>query len=151
MKKLMEQAVKFGAVGFLCFFIDYLIGIVVLNLLLKIVGVSFELGSMAGSALGFTVSVIVNYVLSFKFVFERKENLNRKTEFVIFLILSVIGLGLNQLIIWICVKPIYENIVWLRALLNYNLMYTGAKVIATGIVMIYNFVTRKIFLEAKQS
>ena len=70
MKKLIEQMLKFGLVGFVCFFIDYLIGIIVLNIILHTAGEQFfELASMAGSALGFTISVIVNYILSFKFVF----------------------------------------------------------------------------------
>lgn len=151
MKKLFEQILKFGAVGFICFFIDYLIGIITLNILMAVFGKEiFETASMIGSALGFTISVIVNYILSFKFVFARKENMNRKAEFVIFLILSLIGLGLNQLIIWICVGPIYSNVQWLRALLNESLAYTGAKVIATAIVMVFNFVTRKMFLEQKE-
>ena len=77
MKKLIEQMLKFGVVGFVCFFIDYLIGIIVLNIILHTAGEQFfELASMAGSALGFTISVIVNYILSFKFVFERKEDMN---------------------------------------------------------------------------
>ena len=150
MKKLFAQIMKFGMVGVICFFIDYLIGIAVMNMILKLGGDPyFELASMAGSALGFTVSVIINYILSFKFVFERKEDLDRKAEFVVFIILSVIGLGLNQLIIWLCVGPLYNNIALLRRLLNYNLAYTGAKVIATAIVMVYNFVSRKLFLEKK--
>lgn len=151
MNKLLQQLLKFGLVGFICFFIDYLIGIITLNIVIGIFGEQyFEMASMAGSALGFTISVIVNYILSFKFVFERKENMNRRAEFVIFVILSVIGLGLNQLIIWVCVGPIYGGIALLQQLLNYNLAYTAAKIIATGIVMIYNFITRKIFLEKKE-
>ena len=150
MKQLINQIMKFGLVGVVCFFIDYFIGLIVLNVMLSLGGESiFELASMAGSALGFTISVIVNYILSFKFVFARKEEMNRKAEFVIFVILSVIGLGLNQLIIWVCVGPIYTQIAWLKQLLNYNFAFTAAKVIATGIVMIYNFITRKIFLEQK--
>lgn len=150
MKKLMAQIMKFGMVGVICFLIDYLIGIAVMNIVLKLGGDQyFETASMAGSALGFTVSVIINYILSFKFVFERKEDLNRKAEFVVFIVLSVIGLGLNQLIIWICVGPLYGNIALLRRLLDYNLAYTGAKVIATAIVMVYNFISRKMFLEKK--
>ena len=150
MKNLIAQIMKFGVVGAICFGVDYLIGIVVMNFVLRLGGEqSFELASMAGSALGFTVSVIINYILSFKFVFERKEDLDRKAEFVVFLILSVIGLGLNQLIIWICVGPVYGNVAFLQRLLNYNLAYTGAKIIATAIVMVYNFVTRKMFLEKK--
>ena len=152
MKKLIEQMLKFGVVGFVCFFIDYIIGLITLNIVLAI-GVfgadSFSMGSQIGSALGFTVSVIVNYILSFKFVFERKEDMNRKAEFIIFVILSVIGLGLNQLIIWVCTVPIYSNVAWIQKLFGYNLAYTAAKVIATAIVMVYNFITRKIFLEKK--
>lgn len=141
---------RFGLVGVTCFLVDYLIGIIVLNVMLCLGGEEiFQLASMAGSALGFIISVIVNYVLSFKFVFARKEDMNRKAEFVIFVMLSVFGLGINQLIIWVCVGPIYTNVVWIKQLLNYNFAFTVAKVFATGIVMIYNFVTRKIFLEKK--
>lgn len=150
MKKLFAQIMKFGVVGVICFVIDYIIGLSVMKIIVKLGGESlFELASMAGSALGFTVSVIINYIMSFKFVFERKEDLDRKKEFVAFIILSVIGLGLNQLIIWFCVGPVYGGIQFLQKLLNYDLAYTGAKVIATAIVMVYNFVTRKIFLEKK--
>ena len=141
---------KFGVVGVVCFGIDYIIGLSVMKIIVKLGGNQiFELASMAGSALGFTVSVIINYILSFKFVFERKEDLDRRKEFVVFLILSVVGLGLNQLIIWVCVGPVYGGIPFLQKVLNYDLAYTGAKVIATAIVMVYNFVTRKIFLEKK--
>lgn len=150
MKNLFAQIMKFGVVGAVCFGIDYIIGYSVMKIIVKLGGGTlFELASMAGSALGFTVSVIINYILSFKFVFERKEDLDRRKEFVAFIILSVIGLGLNQLIIWICVGPVYGNIAFLRNILNYDLAYTGAKVIATAIVMVYNFVTRKMFLEKK--
>lgn len=150
MKNLFAQIMKFGLVGVICFGIDYVIGLSVMKIIVKLGGDPlFELASMAGSALGFTVSVIINYILSFKFVFERKEDLDRRKEFVAFIILSVIGLGLNQLIIWVCVGPVYGSVEFLQNVLNYDLAYTGAKVIATAIVMVYNFVTRKIFLEKK--
>lgn len=150
MKNLFAQIMKFGLVGVICFGIDYVIGLSVMKIIVKLGGDPlFELASMAGSALGFTVSVIINYILSFKFVFERKEDMDRGKEFAAFLILSVIGLGLNQLIIWVCVGPLYGNVDFLQKRLNYDLAYTGAKVIATAIVMVYNFVTRKMFLEKK--
>lgn len=148
MKKLFAQIMKFGVVGVICFGVDYVIGLSVMKIIVRLCGDPFfRLASMAGSALGFTVSVIINYILSFKFVFERKEDLDRRKEFVVFIILSVIGLGLNQLVIWVCVGPVYGNVAFLQDILNYDLAYTGAKVIATAIVMVYNFVTRKMFLE----
>ncbi len=152
MKKLYAQIMKFGIVGVICFGIDYIIGLSVMKMIVKLGGDEvFKAASMAGAALGFTVSVVINYILTFKFVFERKGDLDRRKEFAAFIILSVIGLGLNQLIIWICVGPVYGSIALLRRLLNYDFAYTVAKVIATAIVMVYNFISRKVFLEKKDS
>ena len=150
MKKLMEQILKFGIVGVICFFIDYLVGIAAMNIAMKVLGEGgFATASTIGSVLGFIVSVIANYILSFKFVFQRKENMDRRAEFVIFLILSVIGLGINALIVWGFTGHIYSSSAMLRRLMGYNMAYTVGKIIATAVVMVYNFVTRKKFLEQK--
>ena len=142
--------IKFGLVGAICFVIDYLIGLIVLNVLMAVLSADyFEMASVVGSVVGFTISVVVNYILSFKFVFERKDDLDRRAEFVIFVLLSIIGLLINSLIIWIAVGPIYGSSGFLQEHAGYNLVYTGAKIIATAVVMVYNFVTRKIFLEKK--
>ena len=106
MKKLFAQIVKFGIVGFISFGIDYVTGLIVLNLVMALTSSSyFEMASLVGSVAGFTVSVIANYILSFKFVFERKEDLNKKVEFITFVVLSLIGMLLNSFLIWIVVGP----------------------------------------------
>ena len=144
------RGVKFGFVGAVCFVIDYLIGLLVLNaLMLLLSDAYFEIASIVGSVIGFIISVTVNYILSFKFVFERKQDLNKRTEFIIFVLLSIIGLLINSLIIWLAVGPIYRNSEFLQGNAGYNTIYSGAKIMATAVVMIYNFVTRKIFLEKK--
>ena len=137
MKKLFAQIVKFGIVGFISFGIDYVTGLIVLNLV------------MALTSSSYFESVIANYILSFKFVFERKEDMNKKVEFITFVVLSLIGMLLNSFLIWIVVDPIYGGNVALQQNIGHNLIYTIAKVFATAIVMVYNFVTRKIFLEKK--
>ena len=150
MKKLIKQFIRFGFVGATSFLVDYLIGLATLNAIMALTSEDFfEIASVIGSAVGFGISVIVNYYLSFKFVFERKDDLNRKAEFVIFVVLSGIGLLLNSFIIWIFVGPIYSSNALLQQNVGYNLMYTIAKVISAAIVMVYNFTTRKIFLEKK--
>ncbi len=150
MKKLMEQILKFGIVGVICFFIDYVIGIISMNIALRILGEgAFSTASTIGSAVGFIVSVVCNYILSFKFVFKRKEDMDRRTEFIIFLVLSVIGLGINALIVWGFTGPIYGSSALLQRLLNYNMAYTVGKVIATAVVMVYNFISRKMTLEKR--
>ena len=128
MKKLMEQMIKFGFVGFLCFFIDW--GIMVF--LTEVFGIN----PLISSTISFTVSVTVNYILSVTFVFETDKNANKGSQFVIFVLLSIVGLGVNELCMWLGTD-----------LLGIHYMIT--KVGATAVVMVYNFVTRKIFIEKK--
>ncbi len=52
--------------------------------------------------LGFTISVVVNYLLSMKYVFVRRDDLSRTKEFTIFVILSAFGLLINELVLYIC-------------------------------------------------
>ena len=124
--KLVKQILKFGIVGVIAFIIDYL----VLILCKEVLGLSV----LISAATGFTVSVIVNYILSIKFVFDVDENKSKKRNFILFIIFSVIGLGLTELIMWVGTD-----------LINWH--YLLVKIIATGLVMIFNFVTRKMFLE----
>lgn len=130
MVKLIKQIIKFGFVGFLCFFIDY--GIMVL--LTEVFGVHYLLSS----GISFCVSVIVNYILSVTFVFETDKKKNKLVEFVVFIILSTIGLGINEL----CMKIGVDFI---------HIHYMIVKIGATAVVMVYNFVSRKIFIEKKNN
>lgn len=59
---------------------------------------------MISSGISFAVSVIFNYVMSVKWVFEVEENRDKKQEFALFVVLSIIGLGINQLIMWLAVE-----------------------------------------------
>lgn len=141
MKKLIEQILKFGVVGGISFVVDF----TVYGVLCNVIGVHYLIAGMCG----FTISVVVNYLLSMRFVFESRDDMSKSREFIIFVILSLIGLGLNSLILFICVDLIYAGWAWLNGLLSIKLMNLAAKIMATGIVMVYNFVTRKIFLEKK--
>lgn len=126
MKKLIRQIVRFGGVGVLCFLIDY--GI--LNVLTEYAKVYYLLSA----TISFSVSVIVNYVLSTLFVFDVDKEHSRVRDLLLFVVFSVIGLGLTAGIMKLGVD-------WLA--FDYRLV----KIVATAIVMVYSFVTRKLFLE----
>lgn len=128
MKKLAGQIIKFGFVGFLCFFIDYEIMV----LLVERFGVDYRLSC----GISFTVSVIVNYILSITFVFETDKKRKKTGEFAMFVLLSVIGLGINEVCMWFAVETL-------------KIDYRLSKVGATAVVMVYNFISRKIFIEKK--
>ena len=126
MKKLIAQVLKFGVVGGTAFLIDYSIMIALTEF--------FGINYLISSGISFVVSVIYNYILSVHWVFDVDKNGNKKKEFVVFILLSVIGLGLNQLLMWIFVSKVH-------------VFYMLSKIFVTAIVMIYNFVTRKFFLD----
>lgn len=149
MKKLIEQILKFGLVGIISFFVDFIITMITSNILIRIFNINISKSALIGAFLGFTISVIVNYILSMRYVFQRKDNIDRKKEFIIFVILSTFGLLINELIIYFCIDIIYNNVLWLQSLINETIIIAGAKIIATAVVMVYNFITRKIFLEKK--
>lgn len=146
MKKLWEQIIKFGFVGGVCFLIDFAISTGLFHLLSNVT--SKNISTAVGGFFGFTISVVINYILSMKFVFERKEDMSRKKEFVIFLILSLIGLGLNEAILLAC-RGIYEANAVLMNIFGDTYWFAVSKIVATAVVMIYNFISRKIFLEKK--
>ena len=118
---------KFGVVGVIATVIDF--GI--MNLLHYGLGLNILIANTSG----FIISLIFNYLASMKYVFVHKEGMSRRREFAIFVVLSVIGLGLNNGCMWAGVEFL-------------GIHYLIVKIGATFIVMVWNFVTRKIFLDA---
>ena len=127
MKKLIIQLIKFGIVGVIATLIDLAV-LMVLKEFMKV-------DVLAASAAAFSVSVIANYILSMLFVFKSRGN-SKVKEFLVFVILSIGGLLLNQFIMWIGTEIMTAYYLWVKAF-------------ALVFVPIYNFITRKIFLEKK--
>lgn len=151
MNKLIGQIAKFGIVGVICFVIDYVV-YRLSNLAIETSGIAetFPQYIYVSLALAFCVSVVANYMMSFKFVFVRKEDISRKKEFTIFIILSAIGLIINEICMFIGMDVIYAAWSWLQGVMSRDFAKdVFFKFGATGVVMVYNFITRKIFLEKK--
>ena len=128
-KSLIQQIIRFGFVGGGAFAIDY--GIMIF--LTEIVGINY----LISSACSFVISVIFNYILSVKWVFNVSGERSQAQDMTVFMVLSVIGLGINQLIMWLTVDKLH-------------IFYMLAKIGATAVVMVYNFTTRKLFLENRR-
>lgn len=125
-RKLLIQIFKFAIVGGVATIIDF----VFLYLFREFC--HFPL--LVSNTLSFCISVIYNYIASVRWVFDVNKEKDAKKQFVIFIVFSVLGLLLNNAIMWITVDFL-------------SIYYLLAKVVATVIVMIFNFVTRKMFLE----
>ena len=124
----MLQLIRFGVVGVIAAIVDVGVLVALKELM--------QIDVLLSSAVSFSVSVIVNYLLSMSFVFKSRND-NKIKEFIIFVLLSIGGLCLNQLILWLGVKFT-------------SIYYLAIKIFAMVIVPVYNFLTRKIFLESKE-
>lgn len=130
--RLGQQIMKFGAVGFLCFFIEYAL----LILLKELLG----LPVIVANTTAFTVSAVVNYILSIVFVFDTDKKANKGKQFIVFFVLAVGGCIINNIVLKLGTMVL--DPFWSRS-------YIIVKPFATGVVMVYNFITRKIFIEKK--
>ncbi len=125
-KDLLVQMFKFGIVGGIAFIIDFVFLFLFKEFL--------SLPVILANTLSFTISTIYNYIASVTWVFDVNKENDKKKQFITFIVFSIIGLLLNDLIMWILTGI-------------FIIYYLASKIIATIIVMIFNFITRKKFLE----
>lgn len=128
MKKLFLQIFKFVIVGGLSFVLDFILYYIFTRFL--------SINEMTSQVMSFSISLVFNYMMSMRYVFVSKDSLKKHHEFMIFVTLSVLGAGLNWLLFYLMVY-----------VLSINDLIT--KIVVAGIVMVFNFVTRKLFIEKK--
>jgi len=131
--KLGQQIMKFGVVGLLCFAIEYVLLIVIKEVL--------GWNVILANTIAFTVSAVVNYILSIVFVFDTDKKANKGKQFAVFFLLAVGGLIINNIVLKLGTMVL--DPFWSRS-------YIIVKPFATGVVMVYNFITRKLFIEKKE-
>ncbi len=130
MKKLFAQIFKFLIVGGLSFIIDMVLYFIFTRYL--------NIVEMLATIMSFSISLIFNYIMSMRYVFVGKDDMKKHHEFMIFVTFSVMGAGLNWALFY---------------LMFYVLLIPDliTKILVAGIVMVFNFITRKIFLEKKEN
>ena len=119
------QLFRYGFVGGLAFLVDY--GTMVL--LTEFAGMHYLLAA----TISFILGLITNYLLSITWVFNQHKLNNRWFEFLLFAFIGVVGLGLNDAIMFLCTE-------------RCGIHYTFSKIIATAIVFFWNFLARKLIL-----
>lgn len=127
-KDKLWEMFRFAINGGVSFLVDY--GIMVA--LVELAGFS----PFWAAGISFTVSVIVNYLICVLWVFKGEKNTGVMAT-VVFIGSSVVGLGLNQLFMWLFVDIC-------------GIYYMIAKVIATLLVMIWNYIAKRKALYSKK-
>lgn len=87
---------------------------------------------LIANVIGFLLGLITNFFLSKKYIFTINSNMNRVFEFGIHGVISIAGLILDTLFIWVFTHFL-------------ELFYLLSKVLSTAIVFVWNFVARKVF------
>lgn len=106
--------------------------------------------TLAATPIAFLVSVIVNYVICVLWVFPGAREQSRMNQ-AAFLLTSVVGLGLNELLMWLFRVLWGEDTVLFTVFSFAVSLYVLNKVIATFIVMVWNYITkRKILTGSRQ-
>ena len=124
-KVLFAEFQRYLIVGGIAFVLDF----TTLFLLTSI----FHIHYLYSAAIGFVLGLTCNYVLSIGWVFSSRNVRNRYVEYGVFALIGVIGLGLNELAIWLLTA-------------GSGFHYTLSKIGATVIVFFWNFSCRKFLL-----
>lgn len=125
-EQLLVQIFKFVIVGGIATIIDWCIYFILYNY--------FKINPLISNICSFSISVVYNYYASVKWVFNINEQKSKKKIFSEFIVFSLIGLALTELIIYIGVNKL-------------KICAMFVKIFATVLVMVFNFITRKMFLE----
>ena len=141
MNNRMKEIVKFVFTGGVCFLIEYAALIALKEWL--------HLPVVAATPIAFLISVVFNYLLCVKWVFDGAAEGNRKAQ-IGFIITSLMGLALNWLIMWALTALFGEDAVLLTIFGIDVKVYRLNKVIATGLVMVWNYFTKRWLLKGNK-
>jgi putative flippase GtrA len=88
---------------------------------------------LISAAFGFSVGVLITYILSTSWVFRRRSVDKKLLEFLIFFMIGIVGLIINEMAIWFLTERL-------------QLYYLYSKVCSVAFVFSWNFFARKITL-----
>ena len=141
MSNRLKEIVKFAFTGGVCFLIEYAALIALKEWL--------HLPVVAATPIAFLISVVFNYLLCVKWVFSSAKDGNKKAQ-IGFALTSVMGLFLNWAIMWALTALLGEDGVLLSLLGVEIKVYMLNKVIATGLVMVWNYFTKRWLLKGNK-
>ena len=138
MKNRLNEVIKFVLTGGVCFLIEYAALIALKEWR--------HLPVVAATPIAFLISVVFNYLLCVKWVFDGAKEGSKKAQLG-FVITSGIGFFLNWFLMWALTALFGEDAV-LLALFGLELkVYMLNKIIATGLVMVWNYITKRWLLK----
>lgn len=124
--RLMEL-MRFALTGGVCFIAEFICLTMMVEWL--------QVPVLWATAIAFLISVALNYAMCVKWVFPGAKDGGAGVK-ATFLLTSGVGFGLNELFMWLMTGPMAIH-------------YMIAKVISTLLVMIWNYITKRLVLRPK--
>lgn len=150
-KQLFWEIFRFLLVGGVATLVDYFVFWLFDALLFPLVMPELKTVSLAlATAIGFCVGLLVNWQLSVHFVFRAVadgENARSKKSFGLFALIGVIGLIITEIGVIALVWAFPETVLFgVNGLFGTAWEKWTAKAIMTCIVLVWNYLGRKIFI-----
>ncbi len=152
-KQLFMEILRFLLVGGLATLTDYLLFWLFDGVLFPLISAKawWQTTSLVlATAIGFSVGLIVNWLLSVKFVFQEVKNEEKarsKKSFLLFTLIGVIGLIITEVGVLLLVKYLPTITLFGRtAIFGTSWVKWLAKATMTLVVLVWNYLGRKIFI-----
>lgn len=152
-KQLILEILRFLIVGGTATLVDYFVFWIFDGVLFPLISSAawWEIVSLiVATALGFCVGLVVNWLLSVRFVFKQvknKEEASSKKSFALFTIIGVIGLAITEvgILLLVAILPGF-SLFGTTELLGTTWAKWLAKIVMTCIVLVWNYIGRKLFI-----
>jgi putative flippase GtrA len=122
---LFIQFFRYFGVSGICFLADT----ATLFVLTEYAGIHYQISTF----IGYSIGLILNYLLSVIWVFKTKRLSNKTMEFGIFVVIGLIGLAINQGVMWLCTDLI-------------GLYFMLSRLVSAGVGYTWKFFARKYIL-----
>ncbi len=131
------QVLRYACAGFLAVVIDFILLFVLTEFL--------HMHYWFSAGLSYIASTLMNYFVTTRLVFAKQNHTREATMFQIFVVIGMIGLGLNQVLMYTLTEFVNLNVlITLSSAIGLNIRkYIWAKVIAGSTVFFWNFFAKR--------
>ncbi|MDA3939481.1 MAG: GtrA family protein [Spirochaetia bacterium] len=124
---------SYKLVEFLRYFLVSVVSLGTDFLLLYLLTSLAGLHYLVSAVVSYFAGMFVNYFLSTYWVFTKRKISNRAAEFTVFAIIGIVGLGVNELLMWLLTEVVL-------------LHYLISRIFSAGIGYVWKYIVRKYFL-----
>ena len=126
---LFIQIIRYLIAGGVAFAVDFA--------LLYLLTDFFDFHYLTSSRISFSIGLIITYLFSIFWIFDKRRINNRKIEFLIFAIIGIVGFVLTDLFMKFFTENLFQK---------FEYSYLFSKILTTIIIFVWNFTAKRFIL-----